>query len=68
METSSRAPARTSFTTAFGTPYPPRAPLVVAAKTVVTTRPRPSTTGPPLLPGWISPRTELIDRRRGPAP
>ena len=29
----------------------------MAANTVASTRPRRSTTGPPLLPGWIFPRT-----------
>ena len=39
-----------------------------AAKIVVTTRPAPSTTGPPELPWRTSPRSEVIARRTGPRP
>ena len=40
---------------------------VVAAKTVVATRPSSSITGPPELPGRTSPRSEVIDRSHRPA-
>ena len=64
----SRAPARTCLTTEFGTPYPPRGPFVVAAKIVATTRPRPSTIGPPELPERTTPRSEAMRRCTGPRP
>jgi hypothetical protein len=41
---------------------------VVAAKIVVTTRPRPSTIGPPELPERTAPRSDVIERRTGPRP
>ena len=55
-------------TTAFGTPKPPRGPLVVAANTVATTAPWRSTIGPPELPERTAPRSDAIERRTGPRP
>ena len=43
-------------------------PRVVAANTVVTTRPAPSTIGPPELPERTSPRSAVIERSTGPRP
>ncbi len=40
----------------------------VAAKIVATTRPRPSTIGPPELPCRTRPRSAVIGRRTGPLP
>ena len=57
-----------SRTTSLGTPNPPGRPVRVEAKTVVRTRPAPSTSGPPELPLWIVPRSEVRRRVSGPLP
>ena len=69
VSTGPSACASASATTESGTPKPLR-PLseTVAAKIVVTTRPPPSTIGPPELPGRTRPRNEVIERRTGPRP
>ena len=41
---------------------------MVAAKTVVTTRPSESTIGPPEFPDRTAPRSDVIERRTGPWP
>src|SRR4051794_41569518 len=63
-----RARSSAARTSAFGTPKPPRGPEVVAANTVVTTRPWESTIGPPELPERTAPRKDVIERRTGPCP
>ena len=61
--------ASASLTIESGTPKPLLPPsCTVAAKIVVTTRPRPSTIGPPELPERTRPRSEVIERRTGPRP
>jgi hypothetical protein len=62
------ARSKADRTRALGTPKPPRGPDVVAAKTVVTTRPWESTIGPPELPDRTAPRKDVIERRTGPCP
>ena len=62
-----RAPAP-ERTIELGTPKPPRGPLVVAAKIVVTTWPSLSTIGPPEFPDRTAPRSDVIERRTGPWP
>ena len=51
-----------------GTPNPPGVPDVVAAKTVATTPPVSSTTGPPELPDRTRPRSDVMRRWTGPLP
>ena len=46
----------------------PGGPLVVAAKTVATARPRSSTTGPPEFPERIRPLSEVMRRLTGSSP
>ena len=57
---------RASWTMVSGTPKPLAAGPPVAAKIVVTTRPRASTIGPPELPERTGPRSEVIRRCMGP--
>src|SRR5689334_11686866 len=62
-------PLRAWLTTSLGTPSPPGGPLSLAeAKTVVSTSPDPSTTGPPELPLRTCPRNGVILRWVGPRP
>jgi hypothetical protein len=69
VSTDPRASASAERAIESGTPNPLRPPSeTVAAKIVVTTRPRPSTIGPPELPEITRPRNEVIDRRTGPRP
>ena len=67
-----RASASCERTTEFGTASPSplgdTVPPVIDANTVPTTPPAESTSGPPELPGRISPRKDSMRRRTGPLP
>ena len=68
VETGDRAFSSASRTMVSGTPKPTSRLSVAAAKMVVSTRPRPSTAGPPELPERTRPRSDVILRGRGPRP